>query len=162
MKVNQLALLCLFFCTPVWALGTDREQPIEVEADSLEVHEQDNISIYQGNVKLVQGSLQIHSDRLVIHFNQQGELELMEMTGNPARFRQLDDDQLEMLGQAGQINFTESKDLLELRQNARFSHDGDVIESESITINTVDNRIQAGSSNSDERVKMLIKPKQTP
>ncbi|MEM7565246.1 MAG: lipopolysaccharide transport periplasmic protein LptA [Pseudomonadota bacterium] len=162
MKVNLPSLLLLFAIGPVWALSTDREQSIEVEADSLEVREQDNISIYQGNVKLVQGSLEIHSDRLVIHFNQQGELELMEMTGSPARFRQLDDDQLEMLGQAKQINYTESQDLLELKQQARFSHDGDVIESDSITINTVDNRIQAGSSDSDDRVKMLIKPKPTP
>lgn len=145
---------------PLWALATDSDQPISVEADSLEIREQENISIYQGNVSFVQGSLEIKSDRLVIHFNEARELVLMEMTGAPARFRQLDDDQQELLGQAKQINYTESESLLELREDARFSHAGDTIESNMIRINTEDNSIQAGSSDPDQRVKMLIQPKQ--
>lgn len=153
-------LLLLLLPAQLWALATDSEQPISVEADSLEVREQENVSIYQGNVSLVQGSLEITSDRLVIHFNEANELLLMEMTGAPARFRQLDDDQQEMLGQARQINYTESKSLLELRDEAQFSHAGDTIQSNMIRVNTDNNSIQAGSSDSGERVKMLIQPKQ--
>jgi len=155
-----LALLALLTWAPLWALDADRDQPIEVEADSLEVREQENISIYQGNVKLKQGSLEISSDRLVIHFNDNGDLVLMEMTGNPARLRQLDNEQQEMRGQARQINYLESESLLELIEEARFTHAGDTIESTLIRINTEDNNIQAGSSNADERVKMLIQPRQ--
>lgn len=155
-----LALLALLTWAPLWALDADRDQPIEVEADSLEVRDQENISIYQGNVKLKQGSLEISSDRLVIHFNDNGDLVLMEMTGNPARLRQLDNEQQEMRGQARQINYLESESLLELIEEARFTHAGDTIESTLIRINTEDNNIQAGSSNADERVKMLIQPRQ--
>lgn len=155
-----LLLLALLTWAPLWALDADRDQPIEVEADSLEVREQENISIYQGNVKLKQGSLEISSDRLVIHFNDNGDLVLMEMTGNPARLRQLDNEQREMRGQARQINYLESESLLELIEEARFTHAGDTIESNLIRINTEDNSIQAGSSDADERVKMLIQPRQ--
>ena len=155
-----LALLALLTWAPLWALDADRDQPIEVEADSLEVREQENISIYQGNVKLKQGSLEISSDRLVIHFNDNSDLVLMEMTGNPARLRQLDNEQQEMRGQARQINYLESESLLELIEEARFTHAGDTIESTLIRINTEDNNIQAGSSDADERVKMLIQPRQ--
>lgn len=155
-----LALLALLTWAPLWALDADRDQPIEVEADSLEVRKQENISIYQGNVKLKQGSLEISSDRLVIHFNDNSDLVLMEMTGNPARLRQLDNEQQEMRGQARQINYLESESLLELIEEARFTHAGDTIESTLIRINTEDNNIQAGSSNADERVKMLIQPRQ--
>ena len=158
-KPAALSLLLLLVPVQIWALASDSDQPISVEADSLEVREQDNISIYEGNVSLVQGSLEIRSDRLVIHFNDARELLLMEMTGKPARFRQLDDDQQEMLGEARQINYTESKSMLELLEAARFSHAGDTIESNLIRINTESNSIQAGSSDSDERVKMLIQPK---
>lgn len=66
MKVKLIALLVLIMPLPLWALGND---------------------------SLIQGSLEIHSDRLVIHFNEAGDLQLMEMTGSPASFRQLDDDQ---------------------------------------------------------------------
>ena len=123
-----LPLLLIALSFAVSAKSVDSEKPIEVEADSLEVREQENISIYEGNVKLKQGSLEISSDRLVIHFNQARELELMEMTGAPARFRQLDDDDREMRGRALQINYTESSSLLELFEDAYYSHAGDTIE----------------------------------
>lgn len=158
--VKTIVLLLLLFPGQLRALASDGDQPIEVEADSLEVRESEHISIYQGNVKLVQGSLQISSERLVIRFNADNELQVIEMTGAPARFRQLDDDQTEMLGEAAQIDYTESQSLLVLRGSARFSHAGDIIESEMIRVNTESNSIQAGSSESDERVKMLIQPRQ--
>ena len=158
--VNLITLLGLLLPLPSWALESDGEQPIAVEADTLEVREQDGISIYDGNVFLVQGSLELRSDRMVIHFNDAGDLGLLELTGSPAQFRQLDDNQLEMQGQALKINYTESQSLLELIDEARFSHDGDTIESNQIRIDTTDNSIQAGSSDSDQRVKMLIKPRQ--
>ena len=156
----SLAIILLGFSTQSWGLASDSDQPIAVEADSLEVREAENISIYEGNVSLVQGSLEIRSDRLVIHFNDSRELVLMRMTGSPARFRQLDDDENEMLGQARQIDYTESKSLLELRGEARYSQAGDTIESELIRVNTDTNAIEAGGSETDQRVKMLIQPKQ--
>ncbi len=158
-RAKILTLLLALLPPPLWALAEDSEQPIAVEADSLEVREQQNISIYQGNVSLVQGSLQINSDRLVIHFNDARELVLMEMTGAPARFRQLDNNRQEILGQARQINYVESESLLELIEEARFSRDGDTIESERIRINTESSRIEAGGPDTDERVKMLIQPR---
>ncbi len=143
-----------------WALDGDSDQPIAIEADSLEVRDEDNISIYQGNVSLKQGSLEIDSDRLVIHFSDERDLELMEMNGAPARFRQLDDEREEMRGEARQINYTEPETLLELIGDAHFTHAGDLIEGELIRINTDTNAIQAGDPDSDERVKMLIQPRQ--
>jgi len=159
MRVKIAALLLLLLPLRLAALDSDGDQPIEVEADRLEVREQENISIYEGKVKLVQGSLVINSDRLVIHFNEANELTLMEMTGTPARFRQLDNEQREMQGQAEQIDYTESKSLLELRRSARFDHAGDSIEGDLIRVNTENNNIEADSTQSDKRVKMLIKPK---
>jgi len=158
--VKSVALLLLLLPCQLWALATDRDQPIEVEADQLEVREQEGISIYQGNVKLVQGSLEINADRVVIHFNEANELTLMEMTGTPATLRQLDDNQQEMWGEAKQIDYTQSKSLLELRDSARLSQAGDIIESDLIRINTENSSLQAGSMESDQRVKMLIQPKQ--
>lgn len=156
---SLLALLLMLAPAGVRALGSDSEQPISVEADSLEVRDQENVSIYQGNVSLTQGSLEISSDRLVIHFDESRDLVLLEMTGTPARFRQLDDEQQEMVGEARQINYAGSGALLELIDEARFTHAGDTIESSRIRINTRDNSIQAGSEDSGERVKMVIQPK---
>ncbi len=157
--VRLIPLLLLLLPMRLAALSSDAEQPISVEADTLEIRDQENISIYEGNVSLIQGSLEIHSQRLVIHFNDARELLLMEMTGTPARFQLLDDEQREMRGHAGRINYDQSKSLLELLGNARFSHAGDSIEGNLIRVNTETNSIQAGSSDSGQRVKMLIQPK---
>jgi len=162
MKTVKPIALLLFGLLPMQstALDSDRDQAIEIEADRLEVREQENISIYEGNVRLIQGSLNITSDRLIIHFNDANELTLMEMTGKPARFRQLDNVRQEMLGEAEQIDYTESESWLELRRSAYFSHAGDVIRSDSIRINTKTNGIEAGGTQADDRVKMVIKPRQ--
>ena len=168
--VNPIALLKLLLLGPLLglllgllplqsiALDSDRDQAIEVEADRLVVREQENISIYEGNVKLVQGSLSISSDRLVIHFNDANELTLMKMTGQPARFRQLDNKQQEILGEAEQIDYNESKSLLLLRRSAYLIYAGDEIKSDFIRFNTATNGMEAGGTQSDERVKMVIKP----
>ena len=158
-RLIALALLVLPVAA-ARALPTDSEQPISVEADNLEIRDADNVSIYDGNVKLLQGSLEISSDRLVIHFNAANELLSMEMTGSPVHYRQLDDQQREMLGEARRMKYLKSESVLEMRESAWFSHAGDRIESDLIRINTRDNSLQAGSAESDKRVKMLIQPRQ--
>jgi len=157
-RILAFAILLLPAAAPR-ALPTDGAQPISVEADNLEIRDDENISIYEGNVSFVQGSLEITSERLVIHFNANNELVLMEMTGSPARFRQLDNQREELLGEARRIRYLEAESLLELTESARFSHAGDSIESESIRVNTRDNSIQAGGKQAADRVKMLIQPR---
>ena len=161
MKVASLVtLVFLFLPAPLLALSSDRDQPIEVEADSLEVRDAEKISIYSGKVLLNQGSLAHRADRLAIHFNNQNELNLMELTGSPATFRQLNNEQQEMIGQADRLEYREAESTLLLLGNAKFTLKGDTIESNRISINTDNQSIQAGSSTSDDRVKMLIQPRQ--
>lgn len=164
MKTASLPIVALALALlplALFAAPEDKKQPIQVEADSLEIRDLDNISIYTGNVRLAQGSLLMRAERLVIYFNDDKELTLMEMTGKPATFRQLDDEQNEMLGQADKLEYHEPKSLLVLQGNARFSNKGDTIESSSIRINTETDYIEAASPEPDERVRMVIQPKQT-
>ncbi len=161
-RVNQAILngflACLLPSTLLAASG-DKEQPIQVEADKLEIRDDDNISTYSGNVRLIQGSMLIHSDRLVIHFDDNKDLVLMEMTGNPATFRQLNDDNQEMLGQADKLSYHELESLLIFQDNARFESNGDTIEGSIIRINTENDHIEAASPEPDERVRVVIQPK---
>ena len=159
-KFSLVAILILLLPLQLFALSSDGQQPIQVEADSLEIRDQENISIYSGNVSLKQGSLEFLCDRLTLHFNDQKELTLMEMTGAPATFRQLDDENQELKGRAERLQYRQLESILVLSGNARFSHIGDTIESNTIQVDTENENIQAGSSEADDRVKMLIQPKQ--
>jgi len=159
MMARLVSFLVLLLPLQVFALSGDAQQPIHVEADSLEIRDKDNISIYTGNVRLSQGSQEFRGERLVLNFSQQKELVLMTMTGTPATFRQIDDQQREMHGQADQMEYRASESTLLLLGNARFTHVGNTIESNTIRINTETESIQAGSTESDDRVRMLILPK---
>ncbi len=157
--VLSMIFLAALLPLQLTAAPNDKSHPIEVEADALEVRDNDNISIYTGNVSLQQGSLLIGADRLVIHFNAAKELELMEMTGNPATFRQLNGAGREMLGEAEKLDYREPDSLLVLTGNARFSSNGDIIESSTISINTETDLIEASNTEPDKRVRMTIQPK---
>lgn len=141
------------------ALEGDRDQPIQVEADKLEIRDSENISIYSGNVSLVQGSMQFRADKMVLHFNDASEIQLMEMTGKPATFRQLDKDNKEILGQAEKLDYKEPESLLVFTGNARFDNDGNTIEGSSIRVNTETDSIEAKSDKADDRVRVVIQPK---
>ena len=159
----QRFLLCIlisFTALQANALSSDRQQPIQVEADSLEVREMERISIYSGNVHLRQGSLEINSEQLTLFFDDNKEISMMKMTGAPATFRQLDDLQQEIRGSAEQIDYKHSESSLILLGNARVTHVGDTIESNKIQVDTITGNMKAGSTNSDDRVRMQIQPAQ--
>jgi lipopolysaccharide export system protein LptA len=163
--VNLICLLSLVlstqaFSTLAYSKTGDNQQPIHVEADSLEVRDNDNISIYTGNVKLTQGSLEIHADRLTLYFDGNKILTLMKMTGSPATFRQLNDSNLAITGEAVEMEYRESESTLLLLDKAKLTQGSDTIESNKINLNIDSNSVEAGSVEPDNRVRMLIQPKQ--
>lgn len=157
--VKPILLGCLLLSTQVFSKTGDQQQPIQVEADSLEIRDNDNINYYSGNVKLTQGSLEIHSDQLTLHFDENKTLNLMKMSGSPATFRQLNDNNLEIIGEAQEMEYRESKSTLILLDNAKLTQGGDIIEGNKITFDTDTNSIEASSVEPDDRVRMLIQPK---
>jgi lipopolysaccharide export system protein LptA len=158
--VNLICLLGLLLSHQALSKTSDNEQPIHVEADSLEVRENDNISIYVGNVKLTQGSLEIRSDRLTLYFDDDKTLTLMKMTGSPATLRQLNDSNVLITGEAMKMEYRESESLILLFDKAKLTQGEDIIESNKIYFNTANNTIEAGGTEPENRVQMLIQPKQ--
>src|SRR5210317_1913464 len=83
-------VLALALPGSVSALSTDRDQPINLEADEAELDQTEGVSTYVGNVVVTQGSMKVESDRMVVHL-EDGEIDRIEATGAPARFRQRPD-----------------------------------------------------------------------
>jgi lipopolysaccharide export system protein LptA len=156
----SLLLATQAYSTLAYSKSEDSQQPIYVEADSLEIRDSDNISIYTGNVKFTQGSLEIHADRLTLYFNDNKVLTLMKMAGSPATFRQLNDSDMEITGEALEMEYRESESTLLLLDNAKLTQGTNIIESNKINLNIDSNSIEAGSPEPDNRVRMLIQPKQ--
>ena len=155
-----LAVFIGFLMLPMqlFALSSDKDQPINIEADQLEIDDSKHISIYRGNVDMRQGSLHIRANRIDFFFTEDNDLIRLEIQGKPATFNQLNDKQEPMQGSALNMVYFENESLLKLNGQARFQSNEDTIESETITINTESNALEAGNGEKKGRVRMLIQP----
>ena len=170
-------LIILLSCALVnnaFALSTDKQQDMEVEADSAELDDIKGISIYRGNVIVTQGSMRITGHTLTVHFDDNGDMELAIMNGNPATYRQLPDnsekyDEAEAL----QMEYYPLKDFVILIDKAWVRKpDGSTMTGKRIEYDTVLSQVKATGSTQtvksnennnatkkDGRVKITIKKK---
>lgn len=87
------AFAWLSFLAPnAFALSTDKDQDIEIEADTAELDDSTGITVYLGNVIVTQGTLKMTGDKMTIYHDENDEVELVVMVGRPATYRQLPDD----------------------------------------------------------------------
>lgn len=160
MRLILTGLMLWLLPQTVVALATDRDQPLELEADEAELDNSTGVSIYTGNVVVVQGSMRLEADKLVVHAKD-GDVQSMEATGQPAYFRQRpegEDKDIEGGGLRIDYRSSDSKVILtgkawvnqgkdELR-GARIEYD---IDAERV----VANRAQGG----EQRVRIILQPR---
>jgi len=170
--LGSIVFICasMLFTTSVWALSTDKDQPIEIEADSADLDDAKGVTIYRGNVVLIQGSVRMTGDTMTVYFTDD-ELDTMIMEGKPATYRQLpDDSEIYDEAEALRMEYYELKNLVILIDKASFKQEGLSFSGNRIEYDTLHSRIkargsvkqQAGSSSSGssgERVKIILKPR---
>ena len=124
-KLLVVLLSGLLSAGGVWALKTDKSQPINVRADHGDFKsDPDNNSngtgIYTGNVVITQGSIQLTADKAVLHVVD-NELDTADITGNPATFQQQPDNGEMVHGTAQEITYSASKNEIMLITDARLT-----------------------------------------
>ncbi len=157
-----LILACLScFAGAAWALSSDSEQPINIEADRATLDDARNIVTYEGSVVVTQGTIRIVADRVELHYTGQRELAKAVAVGNPARYRQLPDDSQEYVkARSRTMEYLTAKNLLYLINEARVTQGSDSVAGQRITYDTVKHRAvaQAGKA-AKERVTVTIHPR---
>jgi len=160
----------LLFTVSVWALSTDKDQPIEIEADSADLDDAKGVTIYRGNVVLTQGSVRMTGDTMTVYFTD-AELDTVIMEGKPARYRQLpDNSKIYDEAEALRMEYYELKNLIVLIDKASFKQEGLSFSGNRIEYDTEHSRIKArgsvkqqngsgSSGSSGERVKIILKPR---
>lgn len=53
--------------------GRDSDAPIEIEADKLEVRQEQQLAVFTGNVVAVQGGMTLKTDEMKVTYRQEGE-----------------------------------------------------------------------------------------
>lgn len=114
-----LAALCLLIPVAAQALSTDRDQPINIQADRVNLQEKRGYSEYLGDVEMTQGSMVLKADRVTI-YQRDGHLQKVQASGNPAHFSQLPDGgETRIQAQAHEIDYDAITGRLVLTGKAR-------------------------------------------
>ena len=151
-----LCLLCLSM--PVMALESDRQEPLEVSANSTDGTLGDGITTLRGNVDIRQGTLRITADEAEVN-KIDGRVSSVTFRGQPASLEQEIEEQGLVKAIANVIDYQVASGLVTLTGNADVTHPQYQISGELLIY---DLNIQHFQGSSDEtgngRIHILMDP----
>ena len=149
-----------------WALPSDRDQPIRVQADSAELDDKQGVAVYRGGVVITQGTLKITGDTVTITQDANGEIEVFTSVGKPAYYEQkpsADKDIVKAYGLT--IQYYATNERIVLIDQAKVIQQGNTFEGEKIVYDTQRQIVNAGRatgsnvSMSRPRIDMILQPR---
>lgn len=153
-------LLCV--AVSASALKTDRNQPINIQADHGDFTNDSGTNtgtgVYTGHVLITQGSIRITADKAVLHMRN-GEIQTADITGSPASFQQQPDSGARVTGTAAEITYSQNTDEVDLSGNAELHQGERLLTADVIHYNTSTEHVIALGGKSNERVHITIPPK---
>lgn len=164
LKVASMGLA--FVSVPAFALESDRNQPIEIEADQGTLDQKNQSTTFSGNVIVKQGTLNIRADKVTV-VRDAASQQLMTADGKPVRFSQtLDANKGTVNGQANKVEYSSATGLVKLTGNAKVVRGGDKAEGALITYNTrteiyTVNGSPAAAGKTAKRAVVVIQPSST-
>ncbi|MEM7542216.1 MAG: lipopolysaccharide transport periplasmic protein LptA [Pseudomonadota bacterium] len=171
LKVSLLLGLSLC-CSSGWALSTDRDQPIEIEADFAELDDEEGTTIYIGNVVVIQGSMRMTGDRLRVILSEEREVQDAYMEGRPATFKQTPDNaEHDVEGEALLMEYHALINKIHLIEKAKVTQGARLFQGHRINYDTEKSIITARSASAatpaedtapkqrQGRVRIIIPPK---
>lgn len=163
-------LLAAVITGPAQAERADRDKPVNIEADRVDLDDVKKEATFEGNVTLTQGTLQIKADRVIVKQDADG-FQYGIAYGKPAYFRQKRegfDEYIEGFGE--RLEYDGKADKMQMFTNARIQRGGDEVRGDYISYNAVTEFFQvigggksaASPGNPQGRVRAIIQPKPKP
>lgn len=168
-RTGLLGILLLLASYSLAATQEDRppaapEQPLYIEADSVELDEQQATSLYLGNVIVVQGSMRIEADRVLARHRPDRRPVHLTAWGNPASYHEQaepggNENRDENRANALRMEYDVTNDEITLIDEAVLFHGNDRFSSDRIVYDRAKARVKAGASAAgSERVQIMITP----
>ncbi|UFQ98416.1 lipopolysaccharide transport periplasmic protein LptA [Pseudomonas wenzhouensis] len=164
-----LALGAALGSAAAWALPSDRDQPIRIQADSAELDDRQGVAVYRGDVIITQGTLKITGDTVTITQTASGDIDVFTAVGNLAYYEQkpaVDKDIVKAYGKT--IQYFASNERIVLIDQAKVIQEGNTFEGEKIVYDTRRQIVNAGRATGGNvsmprpRIDMVIQPKNKP
>lgn len=156
-----IALTCAALMVSLGAQATqaDRDQPVNVNADSFQGSQDAGKATLNGNVKIDQGTLHADGGNAVATFNKDNQVQRVVLTGKPAHMQQKLDDGSMVHGSADTIDYTVSENTVVLTGNATVvQQDRGEFHGAKLVYNTDSGQIN-GEGGAGGQVHMVLQPK---
>lgn len=155
---------------PTLAERADRDKPVNLEADRVDLDDAKKEAVFVGAVTLTQGTLTIKADKIIVKQDAEG-FQYGIAYGSPAHFRQKREGYDEFIeGFSERLEYDGKADKMQLFTNARIQRGGDEVRGDYISYNAVTEFFQvigggksaATTGNPQGRVRAVIQPKPKP
>jgi len=161
-----VAVQCAFGA-PAIAERADRNKPVNLEADRVNIDDAKKVSVFEGNVVLTQGTLVIRGDRMIVREDKDG-FQYGTTYGALAKFRQKREGLDEYVeGEAERIEYDGRAEKLQLFNRAQMKRGQDEVRGNYISYDqpteffrVVGGGKEAATGNNPQgRVRAVIQPK---
>ncbi len=144
---------------PTQARQVENDDPIHINARSVEANEKTGTAVYRGNVMLEQGKLSIRADRLEVR-SRQNQTEYVVATGQPVKLRQQADGQNEEIqAVAGKVEYHVTSGKVDMTGEVTLRQGGDLFTGHVLHYDLHEQRLSAeGDDRNDGGIKVIIQP----
>lgn len=159
-SIAWLMALSFACVAPAGAEKTDKDRPVQIEADGVRFDDLKKVAIYEGNVMLSQGTFLLLADRIEVWQDDKG-FSGGNAIGKPVRFRQKLEGKNEFAeGYADRIEHNAVNEVMRLVGNARLKQSDDDLRGNLIIYNTRTEVYEAsGAGGGSGRVRAIIQPR---
>ncbi|WP_319380040.1 lipopolysaccharide transport periplasmic protein LptA [Thiomicrorhabdus sp.] len=162
MRTLHMLLFCLAAISQsVYAEEKDESKtPVQIDADRLQVLEQQGTSIYQGHVNIKQGSFELRGDEVEVK-HPGNQLNTLIAKGQPASFqRYLREEKTLVKGRAQQIIYDAKNRIVTLKGNAEIEQSSKhKISGPELVYDIQNQTLQASSlPNQKQRISVTLTP----
>lgn len=140
-------------------LSASSRDPIQIEADELEVQDRDKTAVFRGNVRLVQGPTTLRASSITVYYNGRATGTNQQISKVEARgpIRVTSQDQT---ARGDRATFQMASQILTLTGNVILTKGGNELRGQRLIVNlkTGESRVEAPNSQSGGRVRGVFLP----
>jgi lipopolysaccharide export system protein LptA len=145
-----------------YALPTDRNEDLRIEADKQEIDLKQGVVVYSGDAKFVQGTLQINANKITVRRDKDQSVESVIAEGSPAKYQQQPEAGKPIIhAEANKLNYNVKKEYMVMDGNVSIEQDGAVTKSgrADYDIKSQTANFSGGDNKTSGRVETIIPAK---
>jgi len=152
-----LFALLLLAAWPAQALKSDRQQPLDVKADSTEGTLGDGLATLRGNVEIRQGTLLIRADIAQVE-KVEGRVRRFELNGAPVHLQQEIEEQGLVSAEASKVEYEVATGIVTLTGAADVVHPQYHISGEVLRYDMNVQHFEGSGGNDEGRIRIRLDP----